>query len=51
MALPPLQAAQKLDRIALFVFGEANAKAARETVELIAIAQNLGSRDVRTTAV
>jgi hypothetical protein len=33
MALPPLQDAQKIDRIALFVFGQADAKAAREAVE------------------
>jgi len=44
MALPPLQDAQKIDQIALFVFGQADAKAAREAVELVTIARRTGFR-------
>jgi hypothetical protein len=44
MALPPLQDAQKIDQIAFFVFGQADAKAAREAVELVTIARRTGFR-------
>jgi hypothetical protein len=39
MAPPPLQHAQEIDPIALFVFGQADTKAAREAVELVTVAR------------
>jgi hypothetical protein len=44
IALPPLQGAQKIDQIAVFVFGRADAKATREAVELATIARRTGFR-------